>query len=63
MLGAVLVAVVLLLFHDEVWRIWTTDAELIELCNSILAVFVVTVSFVYLRFLLTVVSVSLGSLL
>jgi len=60
LLGGVVVCLVLGVAHNKVWQIWSSDPELIALCNSTLVAFMASVMTCYCRFLLAVVSVSLG---
>merc|ERR1719215_1792226 len=50
----------LAIYHNDAWQIWTKDPSLIALCNSTLLAFMAGVIMAYIRFTLTVVSVSLG---
>lgn len=60
LVGGVLMCVVLVAVHDDVWGIWTPDPKLKALCNTALVSFMCGLIMAYLRFTLTVVSVSLG---
>ncbi|EOD04214.1 hypothetical protein EMIHUDRAFT_107828 [Emiliania huxleyi CCMP1516] len=60
LIGAVLLCAVIAVYHDSVWKIWTSDPELVVLCDKALFAFMASVVMCYVRFMLTVVSVSLG---
>lgn len=58
--GGAIMCLVTLVFHNDVWGIWTKDPALKALCNTTLGAFMACIITAYLRFTLTVVSVSLG---
>merc|ERR1719203_386367 len=58
--GGVIICLLLLVFHHNVWGIWTNDEQLKALCDTALASFMAGLIMAYVRFTLTVVSVSLG---
>jgi len=58
--GGVVMCTVTIICHNHVWGIWTTDPALKALCNTSLGGFMACIITAYLRFTLTVVSVSLG---
>jgi len=58
--GGVAICFILVCFHNKVWAIWTNDTSLGDLCNTALVSFMAGLIMAYVRFTLTVVSVSLG---
>jgi len=58
--GGLIMCVVTITFHNQVWGIWTTDENLKASCNTVLGGFMACIMTAYLRFTLTTVSVSLG---
>lgn len=60
LLGGVIVCGMVSVYHDSLWRIWTSDDALVSLCDSALIPFMAGVMMAYLRFTLTIVMSSLG---
>jgi len=60
MTGGVIVCGLVSVYHDSLWRIWTTDEELVQKCDSALIPFMAGIMMAYLRFTLTIVMSSLG---
>jgi len=58
--GGAAICVLLIIFHQSVWQLWTGDQIVWNLCNSSLVAFMAGLMMAYIRFTLTVVSVSLG---
>jgi len=58
--GGLIICVLLTMWSNKVWQVWTTDPVVMELCNSSMLAFMAGLMMAYLRFTLTVVSVSLG---
>lgn len=58
--GGVIICFALIMFADDVWGIWTSDPVLKKLCDTALVSFMAGLIMAYVRFTLTVVSVSLG---
>jgi MATE family multidrug resistance protein len=60
LMGGVIMCILLTIFHTNVWGVWTADPKLKALCNTSMVAFMAGLMMAYLRFTLTVVSVSLG---
>jgi len=60
LIGGVIICFILLFLHNKVWGVWTNDESLKAICNTALVSFMAGLMMAYVRFTLTVVSVSLG---
>merc|ERR1719223_738286 len=58
--GGVLICGLGSVYHDNLWRVWTKDDELVNRCNTALLAFMAGIMMAYLRFTLTIVMSSLG---
>merc|ERR1712183_1118650 len=47
-------------FHDDLWRVWTTDEGLVHVCNTAMFAFMACIMSAFIRFTLTAVMSSLG---
>jgi len=71
LMGGVIICTLVQIYHNNLFRVWTTDSQLIETCDAdgnctggildtALAAFMAGVMMAYLRFTLTIVMSSLG---
>eukprot|EP00401_Gymnodinium_catenatum_P006829 CAMPEP_0117518260 /NCGR_PEP_ID=MMETSP0784-20121206/32040_1 /TAXON_ID=39447 /ORGANISM="" /LENGTH=548 /DNA_ID=CAMNT_0005314175 /DNA_START=96 /DNA_END=1742 /DNA_ORIENTATION=- len=58
--GGMVICVILGVWHRKVWQIWSKDPDVVSRCDSALLAFMAGLLMAYVRFTLTVVSVSLG---
>jgi MATE family multidrug resistance protein len=61
LMGGVIICGLVSIYHDSLWRVWTNDDALVQVCDTALAAFMAGVMMAYLRFTLTIVMSSLGS--
>jgi len=60
LMGGVLMCFFVSAFSSKIWGVWTNDPKLKALCDTSIVAFMAGLMMAYLRFTLTVVSVSLG---
>jgi len=60
LMGGVIICGLVSIYHDTLWRVWTSDESLVSVCDTGLVAFMAGVMMAYLRFTLTIVMSSLG---
>jgi len=58
--GAAITCIMVAIFHDALWRIWTSDDSLVMACDTAVLAFNACVLTAYLRFTLTAIMSALG---